>query len=141
MAAVPTTPPTRAAGARPRGVLGWAAAALAGLAVGVVTTFVHAESVSVGGSPRLPAGLLVALGGAAAVVRLAGAAAGRPAAAAALLGWVAAVVVLLLPRPEGDVLVASGPVGTAYLLLGPVAAAAGVALTPPRPRSDDRHAG
>jgi hypothetical protein len=96
-----------------------------GFAVGVLGSFVHA--VGPAQPVQVPVGLLWAYAMTAAllaVVRLA--TGGRSGAVAVAVGWVVALLLLSAPRPEGDLVVAGGLVGYAWLLGGLVVCAAGV---------------
>ena len=90
-------------------------ALLGGVVTGAVGSLVHRAELG-----PVPVGLAVAL-----VLTTAGAAGGRAllgrlGAGAVALGWFAPVLAFATPRPEGDLLVASGTQGSLWLLGGTV---------------------
>jgi hypothetical protein len=89
------------------------AAAVAGVAAGVLGSFVHPLEVG-----WVPVGLVVGLALSGSVVVLARLLAGRSAALAAGAGWLAAVLVLAGQRPEGDLVVANTVAGQVWLFAG-----------------------
>lgn len=100
------------------------AAAVAGVAVGTVGSFLHPLRLI-----ALPVGLVVGLVLSTAVVVAAGSLAGtRAAALGAAAGWLGAVLVMSARRPEGDLVVAGSLLGYAWLLAGVVTVGAAVAL-------------
>lgn len=97
---------------------------VAGVAAGVLGSFVHAYRVS-----GLPVGLLVALALDLAVLATAGlAAGGRSGALTAAAGWLLTVLALSVQRPEGDLVVPATTLGYSWLFGGTVLAAASLAL-------------
>jgi hypothetical protein len=114
------------------------ALAAVGAVVGLVGAFVHDASVEVLGV-RVPVGLLVALGLAAATYALvAWTLHSRLAVLACGLGWLLSVFVLSVRRSEGDLVVGANLPGFVFLLGGSVLIGLGIALpygnrTPPRP--------
>jgi hypothetical protein len=108
------------------GLLVLALAALAGLAVGVVGTFLHRIFVL-----HLPVGLVAGLALSVAVMVYATAVvASRVGAVAAFLGWLLAVASLSLARPEGDVVLAAQPVGYVWLFGGTLIGGLCIGLAP-----------
>lgn len=103
-------------------VVGVPAGALLGAAAGAVGTVAH--SVVLDAVVALPVGLLLAVTLTATVhAGVMAAWPSRPAALAAVLGWGLAVFAGLVTGPGGDFLLARplDAVGTAWLVLGPVA--------------------
>ena len=95
-----------------------------GVLVGALGSFVHAQVVA-----GVPVGLLCAYALTAALLsagRLA--TRSRSGAAAAAVGWVGALLLLSAPRPEGDLVVAGGALGYAWLVGGLVVATLVVAV-------------
>lgn len=110
-------------------------AAVIGAAVGTLGSLVHRVTVL-----GLPVGLLLGLALTGLVVTGAGVVArSRAVAGAAAAGWFGPVVLFSTPRAEGDLLVASGAVGTLWLLGG--SAAVVLAAVPPYARSTFRVGG
>jgi hypothetical protein len=106
----------------PRRVLVGAVAVAAGLAAGLIGSFVHAST-----SYCVPVGLLAGLGLSLAVFATAGLTTrSRGPAACAALGWVSIVFVLSTRRPEGDLVVPGTLLGYAWLLGGTLVAGASV---------------
>jgi hypothetical protein len=101
--------------------------ALAGI-VGVCATFVHASRVDVLGR-AVPAGLLIAVSGTAAVLVLGHRVARtRWGTAAVAAGWLLPVLLLSLPRPEGDVVVTEDRAGVTFVVTGVVLAGLAVGM-------------
>lgn len=109
--------------------LAWVAALAAGVAAGVLGSFVHAT-----GWGAVPVGQVAGLaltGSVVMLARLAGP--GRTHSVLASAGWLAAVVVLSMPRPEGDLVVPATGAGYSWIVLGMLGCAAAV-LSPSLPR-------
>ena len=104
-----------------------------GFVVGVLGSFVHAATLG-----RVPAGLLCAYALTVALLVAGRLATGsRSGAAAAAAGWVVALLLLSAPRPEGDLVVAGGLLGYAWLVGGLVIATLAVAVpSAPQASSD-----
>src|SRR6187401_1831698 len=103
-----------------RRVLVGVVAVLAGLAVGLIGSFVHPIT-----AYGVPVGLLAGLVLTLAVCATAGFATGsRGPAAGAALGWVFAVFLLSTRRPEGDLVVPGTLLGYVWLLGGTLVAGA-----------------
>lgn len=97
-------------------------APVAGLAVGVLGSFVHPLTWA-----GLPYGLLLGIVLTAALLLAAGlSTGGRTAPMLAAAGWLAAVVTLSSPRAEGDLVVPGTALGYAWLLLGTFVVVLGV---------------
>ena len=99
-----------------------------GAVAGIVGSFVHDVSVELLGV-RLPVGVLLALGLAAAAFALAGwLLRNRLAVLAPGTGWLVPVLVMSVPRSEGDLVVVANLAGYVFLLGGSVLIGLGVAL-------------
>ena len=109
-------------------VAGLGVLAAAGVAAGVVGSFLHDLSVELVGI-GFPVGLPLALVLAAATYGLAGwLLRNRLAVLAPGVGWLVPVLVLSVPRAEGDLVVGANLAGYAFLLGGSVLIGLGVAF-------------
>ena len=104
-----------------------------GVLVGLVGAFVHDTTAAVRGV-SLPVGLLAALGAAVGSLLIARhAVPGRAGVLVAAGCWLVTAVVLSMPRPEGDLVIADGVAGYAFLWGGAILAAIVVTLPKSRP--------
>jgi MFS superfamily sulfate permease-like transporter len=92
--------------------------ALAGVALGIVGSFLHLARVELLGI-RWPVGLVVLLMATLGAWWLSGRAVNRRAGvAASYAGWLVAVLVLAVPRAEGDAVFPNSPLSLIYLFAG-----------------------
>jgi hypothetical protein len=110
-----------------------------GLAVGTAGPFVSREILRWNGV-GIPYGIVLALVAAAGLFYTARKVFGGPGAVIPVLAWAVPVVAMLLPRPEGDVVLASDGYGTAFLLLGVLIAAWNLGRAISGPGKVDRRA-
>jgi hypothetical protein len=103
-------------------VVGLVVFAVLGLVVGSAGPFIGREAVRWEGL-TVPYGIVLALVATAGLFYAGGKLFGRIGAVVPVLTWAVPVVAMLLPRPEGDVVLASDGYGTAFLLVGVLIAA------------------
>ncbi|MBM7790949.1 DUF6113 family protein [Tenggerimyces flavus] len=113
-------------------VVGLVVFGLLGLGVGAAGPFIGREVLRWQG-PSVPYGIVLALVATAGLFYTGGKLFGPLGAVIPVLTWAVPVVAFLLPRPEGDVVLANDGYGTAFLLVGVLIAAwnFGRALTNP----------
>ncbi|HEY8455010.1 MAG TPA: DUF6113 family protein [Actinopolymorphaceae bacterium] len=109
-------------GSRAVRILTLVAGFLLGLVAGVCGVVVSRMDVRMAGLP-IPYGLVVAVAATALLFSQARRLGGVAGAGLTVAGWLVPVALALLPRPEGDVLLASDLTGLSYLLLCLLAAA------------------
>lgn len=98
------------------------------VAAAVCGAFVHLLVVRIGPVP-LPVGLVLAVGGAAAVLLVGNLTArSRWGSGLVATAWVLTVLLLSLPRPEGDLVIAQDVAGVVFVLAGVVLAGVSVGL-------------